>query len=79
MLFKKFIVATAVVSFTLVPIEAMAKTKQAKPVAPTGEARAKQFKAVLKDCQKKYGGVGEVWAEWASYYGRTGWFCVHRS
>lgn len=38
MIMRKLVIATAVVSFALVPVEALAKVK---PTAPKGEARAK--------------------------------------
>jgi hypothetical protein len=76
---RKIIILCAVFGLALLPVDAISKTKKTQKVtAPTGAAREKQFKEALKSCQKKYGGAGDAWAEWGSFYGRTGWWCVHR-
>jgi hypothetical protein len=49
-----------------------------KPKAPTGAERKRQFDIVLKDCRKKNGGMNNIWAEWGTHYGKTGWWCATR-
>jgi hypothetical protein len=51
----------------------------AKAKAPTGAERERQYKEVVKSCQKQFSnGRTEVTAEWGTHYGRTGWWCGHR-
>jgi hypothetical protein len=72
---KRILIISSLLVLSLAPIDAFAKSSK---TAPTGAERARQFKAALKDCQKRYSGGAEVTAEWGTNYGRTGWWCLVR-
>jgi hypothetical protein len=79
--FKKIMLCLAVSSLALAPaqLSAAPKKKMAKAVKPTGAERARQYKLALEGCQKKYGAASaDMYVEWATNFGQTGWWCVSR-
>lgn len=75
--YKKTLILSTLLVVSLLPLDAMAKTK--KLSAPSGAERARQFERATKECRKRHAGAADVGVEWSSYYGRTGWWCVVRS
>jgi curli biogenesis system outer membrane secretion channel CsgG len=76
-MFKKLFLCVAASSLLLAPVSVMAASK--KPSKPTGAERVRQYKAALQGCQKKYGAASaDMYVEWGTNYGQTGWWCVSR-
>jgi hypothetical protein len=67
-------------SLLMVSGEAFAGSKKTtKATKPTGAERTRQYKLALQGCQKKYGAASsDMYVEWATNYGQTGWWCVSR-
>jgi hypothetical protein len=77
-LFRKLMIVCAMSSLALCPLEVSAASKRT-PTKPKGAERAKQYKEALKGCQRKYGAAAaDMYVEWATNYGQTGWWCVSR-
>jgi len=45
---------------------------------PVGAARAVQYKKVLENCRKRFGGSASISAEWGVHFGKHGWWCATR-
>ncbi len=74
MKFSRIILAASL-SLALCASQSFAAAKKAPP---KGAERKKQFDRVLKECRKSKGGGYQVYVEWGSHYGKTGWWCVYR-